>query len=988
MVSSISRNWFSGLASGMDTQGLIDKLIQLERVPINRIEQKRSTLTLQKNMLQDINLKLFELQNKSTDLLFSATFQSKTVSSSNTNLVTAKATSDAKIGSYNVSIKQLATATKLSSTIQLAGPLALGQNLQSSQTLSGKSLQLGSTGPTTGLGIVPGDIRIDVDGGGSHVLILGGTDTTTLKQTIDSINAQISGIVELNGKINVSYDEKNQQMKVNLLNSENAMTVNDVGAGTIMQTLFSSSAITVDQNNLVRGSTIGAIPSGGNQTMADWRFNAGNISLQIGAAPAQLLDFSGLPTDTTLSDLAEHLNHQIDEKFGYSGNPNDRQLEFRIDASSQKLILANKDLANATGFTLADGTSNLVSQVFGAASLASTNDSGSVLSSANLNTTMTTGSFSVEGVKIQVNTGVDKLQDVLARITANTSVNAFYDSTKNVVTLTRKDGSNNPISLGAPNDTSNFLLVTGLNTGSQAGAAIMESQYAIGAIDPTQPMSGEAFSPAISANGSFRVTVDGKSSVISYDLNESLNEVLDRIKNVEGINEAFFDASTGKIRITTENTGADASLLLEDVSGQWVQAMNLDQGTTQYGSSFGATITGSKQISGIQAYSPLDSSKLLTTVTSGSFTINGVSFNLVNPASTSLNGMLEMISGNAKAGVNATFDAATGSIVLTAKEEGNKTISLGAADDTSNFLAAAGLLSGQETAGTNAVFNIKGVQGDADIVRSTNVITDLVDGVTFTLRGLTSANGENIDVSGDSEKARTAIDDFLEAYNTVTELIYTKLTEKRDHELEALTEEQKSSLSDDEIMNYEAAYQIGLLSGDSTLQSVRSRMRVIAAGVVGSMDSTIKSLSDIGISTGAVGSSYQDTQTGMLKIVDEDKLKTALEDNPDLVAQMFGQTGTSESSTGIARRLKTTLNEFTKTGGILTGRVGRAGLSFANSEFDKQINLLSEQISNGERRLQTKEEALLKQFTDLETAMSRYQSQSSAFTQQLSSLTG
>ena len=181
---------------------------------------------------------------------------------------------------------------------------------------------------------------------------------------------------------------------------------------------------------------------------------------------------------------------------------------------------------------------------------------------------------------------------------------------------------------------------------------------------------------------------------------------------------------------------------------------------------------------------------------------------------------------------------------------------------------------------------------------------------------------------------------------------------------------------------------VGILANDSTLTTVRSRMRVVMSGMVSNLDKTFDALSDLGISTGVIGSGYQDTQKGLLKVTDEDKLTTALRDNPDKVAELFAKDSTTESGQGIARRLKNALNEFTKTDGLLTRRVGRSGVTSSNSALDTQIRLINDQINKQNTRMNDREDSLVKQFAALETAMSKYQSQSSSLANQLSSLSG
>jgi flagellar hook-associated protein 2 len=128
--------------------------------------------------------------------------------------------------------------------------------------------------------------------------------------------------------------------------------------------------------------------------------------------------------------------------------------------------------------------------------------------------------------------------------------------------------------------------------------------------------------------------------------------------------------------------------------------------------------------------------------------------------------------------------------------------------------------------------------------------------------------------------------------------------------------------------------------------------------------------------------------TGKLQVVDEAKLTQALTENPDQVEELFNKDNEDTGKMGIARRLKEVLNEFTRSDGMLTQRVGRSGVATSNSQMDQQIRTINSQIADQEERLASREEALLKQFSNLESAMSEYQSQSQAFSNQLAQLTG
>ena len=81
MVSSISRNYISGISSGMDTDSLISQMLEAASSQKYNLERKRNKVSYQQSMLQEVNLKLYNLQTKATDLTFSKTYTSKTVES-------------------------------------------------------------------------------------------------------------------------------------------------------------------------------------------------------------------------------------------------------------------------------------------------------------------------------------------------------------------------------------------------------------------------------------------------------------------------------------------------------------------------------------------------------------------------------------------------------------------------------------------------------------------------------------------------------------------------------------------------------------------------------------------------------------------------------------------------------------------------------------------------------------------------------------------
>ncbi|MFZ5951853.1 MAG: flagellar filament capping protein FliD, partial [Candidatus Rifleibacteriota bacterium] len=857
---SIDRNWVGGLSSGLDTQGLIDKMIQAESFQKFTLERKRNTVSLQQTMLQDINLKLFNLQSKATDLTFSRTFNSKKVDPSDARKVNATASTDAAIGSYTVHVKQLATSTTVSSKGKLAGSLELGYNLKSTNPVGGSSTTLGA------LGVTGGDLEMRILSGGSGTFTVstGAGAATSVKDMVTNINTSINAKPELKGKINATYDEKNNRVKFNLLDNSLKMSVSDLGASTIVSSMFEADGqIDLDKNIPTKDSVLKTIRSGLDTTVADLGIVQGAFTIErSGTGTPEDFDTSVLAPGATLEDMINELNHQIDTKATLvnggvpTGDPADRLVEFRFDSGSGKLQLVNKNSGDSSFFNLSDDlgppAGDMVNILFGAPAKISTLDKGAKLNQETFPKGITSGKFTVDGVQISIDGGADDLQGVLSRITALTDVRAEYDSARDTIKLTRKDGSTAPIGLGSSTDSSNFLSVTGLIAGTQASAAQLESSASLGKTLVQAQGSDIATQFGVGA-GTLKINVNGTSTTnINYNGTESLTDILDQIGKIDGIDKAYYDASTGKVTVSTDKKGSAASLEIQDSAGTLASALGLATGAVN-GLDTGSSIESARPISDVKTSSTLNNAGFSTEIKGGTFTINGVQFYINSTSSSTLDSLINSINSHEKVGVKAHYDPTNGKFVLTSTQTGNTAIALGAATDTSNFLSAMGLVGAEQNVGQNAIYSVDGIFGGADQVSQSNTVSDVIDGVTLELFDVTGASGEVIGITADTEVAKKAIDDFLELYNEITETIYSKLTEERNWDLEALTDEEMNSLSDADRTAYEEAYQIGLLAGDNTLRSVRSQMRLVMSSVVPGIDSVLDSLSDIGITTGVVG---------------------------------------------------------------------------------------------------------------------------------------
>jgi flagellar hook-associated protein 2 len=108
-----------GLASGLDTTGIINKLMELERRPIEKLVIKQAKIDDQLVAWQEINKKILAFETVATEMNTSTKFKALSSTFTNANSVqqqeVAQITVDQNLASasYNFKVNQLATSTKL-----------------------------------------------------------------------------------------------------------------------------------------------------------------------------------------------------------------------------------------------------------------------------------------------------------------------------------------------------------------------------------------------------------------------------------------------------------------------------------------------------------------------------------------------------------------------------------------------------------------------------------------------------------------------------------------------------------------------------------------------------------------------------------------------------------------------------------------------------------------------------------------------------------
>ena len=99
-----------GLATGMDTQSIIDKMVQLESQPLTDLQQRQSAFSSQVSLLGDLSSKLGDLQAAASALASGGVLANQATSSNSS--FSAVPGAGATPGAYQVQVNTLATAAK------------------------------------------------------------------------------------------------------------------------------------------------------------------------------------------------------------------------------------------------------------------------------------------------------------------------------------------------------------------------------------------------------------------------------------------------------------------------------------------------------------------------------------------------------------------------------------------------------------------------------------------------------------------------------------------------------------------------------------------------------------------------------------------------------------------------------------------------------------------------------------------------------------
>ncbi len=243
-----------------------------------------------------------------------------------------------------------------------------------------------------------------------------------------------------------------------------------------------------------------------------------------------------------------------------------------------------------------------------------------------------------------------------------------------------------------------------------------------------------------------------------------------------------------------------------------------------------------------------------------------------------------------------------------------------------------------------------------EITRDKNEeIKDILEGVSLSLHKKTT-NPITIDIDVDALKGINMLKEFVLAHNDLVKYSRDVTAVNRDGKItDAKNSNERDPNFDISSGFWENKGKSGILAGDNAVIRLLSGMRTVtSASYPSSFESGYRVISDIGISTGAVGSSWKQIQEGLLQI-DEEALKRALSDNPEAVRELFASdnNGDSRMDNGLGVQLLEHLKPYTQfTSGVLSTKIKLAEDLIADN--NKKIKNYDSHLSGFEQKLKAK----------------------------------
>lgn len=312
-----------GLISGLDSNSIISQLMQIERQPITRIQQRITALEQQRTAIRGLRTQLLTLRSRAQDFRFNTVFNQYQAASSDEKVVTSTASGENPVaGSYTIDVTRLASATVANSNGTLGSAIDPAVALNSS----------GLAEDVTGTKFTINGVQFTVD-----------PATQSLNDVIGMINGSAAGVT-------ASYDAATDKITLANTAAGNTSLINFGGQdddSTLLTALGLTGATQATNGGgstqVVSTRNLGAVaPS---DALTDARFAAGAVT--SGTFSINGVSISVDAANDSLSDVIQRINDS------------DAQVIASYDTTTDTIRMVSKVMGSRTiGFT--SGTSNFL----------------------------------------------------------------------------------------------------------------------------------------------------------------------------------------------------------------------------------------------------------------------------------------------------------------------------------------------------------------------------------------------------------------------------------------------------------------------------------------------------------------------------------------------------------------------------------------------------------------------------------------------------
>ncbi|MBS0197033.1 MAG: flagellar filament capping protein FliD [Planctomycetes bacterium] len=943
-----------GLFSGINSGQLIDQLIAASSRPKQLAQARLQQFQFQQAAYLDINARIAALRTSAASFRENKTFQTKTAVSSNTDVLSATASTDAASGSYVFVVDRLvSTQQQLSRGFANKDVSGLGGStitLESAKARLDRDVELADL--NNGEGVSRGRIQITDSGGRTATVDL--SRSTTVGEVLEAINsngtAQVTASIS-GGKFVV---KDNAGGSFSITNAQGSTTATGLGLAGVAAS-----------GGTITGSTVYALNSA--TTLASLNDGVGvsrkpsttedsyNFVINVGGASPAAVKVNIGDVYQTVSGTLTKVKGAVSDMGGVVTRINEALtaagatgVSASIDSTNGRLLIT--DTTGTKPLTVSEGTDTTAKDL----GLLTDPVSGNIVGRrvlAGLQTTLVRGlkggtsgtnsglihftlrDGSTFDATIDPNGGVsDALKAIEDASVSSGSkrLTATLDSRGTGIVITDlTSGTGKLIITGASG--SDAAAALGISTGTDGVSASvvnsgnLQRQYIGRATALSSLNNGKGI-----GNGDFRITDSfGTSANVSVtDSLKTIGDLVDLI-NSRGVKV--------KAQINANGDGISIAESLADGETAGAQKIKIEE---VGGGSMARTLNLLGEASG----------------TGGSNSINGSWERTITlTAADTLQQVADKINA-AKANVTAAIvrdgsGSAPFRLSLTSSQSGRAGRMI--LDSGSLDLGLTTLDAGRDA---RVFFGSSDAAAGVAVTSSTNTIDNILSGVKIDLKG-TSASPVTLNVATDTDNIEKAIGTFISTFNTAISRIEFQSDYDKD------------------------SGKKGPLLGDATTLQLRTLLFSTIQGTAKGVSGNYQSFADVGVTIGSGGTLQ----------LDSGKLRAAMAADPTGVESLFTARVTADDSVidlggGVKVRNQNSGNTFSSLG--IMGQMeqlakryvdGSSAILFGRGdELRNQVKAQQSRIDAMDDQLAQKRDILQRQFLAMEKAIGQMQTQQSA----------